>query len=394
MSVQRLQARRVVGDNLGLVLVGCLLLLALGGYLTYTTHVAPGVETERVQESGWSSATELTHSATVTTGTTVFPEGTVLQDRAAYLVSIAPAIDGSLEYSYQATGGGSLDVEVEQTAVLRSVEDEDGSGFEHWRIEESLASGRETGVSPGETVEVPYSLNISEQMAAADSVEAELGGTPGETELLVVSELSVSGDRNGVPVTESYTYETTVEVEGNVYRFDGEGPHEESGEQFTEREVAASHGIVRSVAGPLLAGLGGLGLVALGLGRVRGALDVSQTEREWLAYRTTYNEFEEWISTGHVPDDTLSGSRVTIDSLDALVNVAIDSNRRVVRDKRRSSYLVIVDETVYTYDPPSPPSSGLSTPGEPTEFSADSESAEEETAAESGEQSTTEQDTQ
>ena len=354
--------------------------------------------TERVQESSWSSTAELTHSATVTTGTTVFPEGTVLQDRAAYLVSIAPAVDGSLEYSYQATGGGSLDVEVDQTAVLRSVEDEAG-GFEHWRTEESLASGRETGVSPGETVEVPFSLDISEQMTAADSVEAELGGTPGETELLVVSELSVSGDRNGVPVTESYTYETIVEVEGNVYRFEGEGPHEESGEQFTEREVAVSHGILRSVAGPLLLMFGALGLAALGLGRGRGAFDVSQAEREWLAYRTTYSEFEEWISTGHIPDDALPDSRVAIDSLEALVNVAIDSNRRVVSDRRRGSCLVIIDETVYIYDPPAPPSSGLSThdpPGEPTGLPADPETNPESGGAETaaGEPPATEQESQ
>lgn len=374
MKTQRLRIRQVVGDNLGLVVAGCLLVLLLGGYLTYTTHIDPGVETERVQESSWSATTELTHSATVTSETTVFPEGTVLQDRGAYFLDVAPTVDGTVEYTYRATDGGSLDVQVEQRAVLQSVGGDDTEPVQYWRTEEQLATGGETAVSPGETVEVPYSLNVSEQMRAAEAVEAELGGTPGETELLVVSQLSVSGDRNGVPVTETHTYETTISTDGNIYRFDGEGPHEESGGQFTDRQVEATHGLLRSGVGPLLSVLGGLGLGLLAAGRYRGAVPVSQTEREWLAYRTTYSEFEEWLSTGHVPDDALPASRVTIDSLEELVNVAIDSNRRVVHDRQRNSCLVIVDERAYTYDPPVPPSgrSVLETVGETTQSRPDS----------------------
>lgn len=99
MSTRGLRVRRAVGDNLGLVVAVCLVVVLLGGYLTYTTHVESGVETEQVQTSSWTSTTELSHSATVTTDTAVFPEGTVIEDRNAYLASIMPVVDGTLEYT-------------------------------------------------------------------------------------------------------------------------------------------------------------------------------------------------------------------------------------------------------------------------------------------------------
>jgi hypothetical protein len=166
----------------------------------------------------------------------------------------------------------------------------------------------------------------------------------------------ISGVLNGESITEEYTYETRVSVEGNIYQFEETGSYEESGRQLAEREVEATYGPLRSTAGPLLAVLGVLGGVAVVAGRHRGTLSVSQTEREWLAYRATYREYEEWISTGHVADTALPPSRVTLDSLDGLVDVAIDSNRRVIHDKERGCHLVVVDETLYAYDPPASPS--------------------------------------
>ena len=372
MNTRALRLKIAVSDNLVLVLSVCLLLVLFGGYLTYTTHVEPGVETEQFEEASWSSTAELTHGAMVTTDTLVFPEGTVLQNRDAYLVSVMPVVNGTIEYTYQASDGGEIDVQVEQTAILRSVEgqgEEEGEEqFEHWRMEESLATTSKTGVSPGDSVAFPFSLNVSEQLATGEEIESELGGTPGSVELLVVSELSISGVRNGEDIDETHVYETTITVDGNTYRFEGEGPYEEGGEQVVEREVTASYGPLRSAVSPLLLAVGLLGGVGVIVGSYRGALAVSQAEREWLAYRTTCREYEEWISTGHIADDALPPARVSLDSLDGLVDVAIDSNRRVIHDRQRGYHLVIVDETAYTYNPPASLSraemSPLEAPGE------------------------------
>ena len=356
MKPGRLRIQRVIEDNIGLVLSACLVFLLLGGYVAYTTHVDPGVETERSQLSSWSSTAELTHEAAVTGNTSAFPDGAVLQDRTSYLTEVMPVADVALEYTYRATEDGELDIESTQTVVTRSAEERQGTDVEYWRIEEPLATGSASDVGPGETVNFPFSLDILDRIAGINDVEQELGGTPGSTELLVRTELVISGVLNDETVTERYTYETRIAIEGNVYRFDGTGPYEEGAQQFTEREVEATYGPLRSAAGPALLVLGALGGVAVVAGRSTGGLAVSQTEREWLAYRATYREYEAWISTGHVADTALPSSRVTLDSLDGLVDVAIDSNRRVIHDRERGCHLVVVDETLYTYDPPASPS--------------------------------------
>ncbi|ERH11238.1 MAG: hypothetical protein J07HX64_03022 [halophilic archaeon J07HX64] len=370
MNPRSLRVRRAIDNNLVLVLSVCLVAVLVGGYLTYSTHVEPGVKTERSEESSWSSTVDLTHGATVTGNTSVFSEGMVLRDRSTYLVSVMPVANGSFQYTYRATENGELDIDLKQTVVLRSVEERDGAELEYWRTEEPLANGSVSDVSPGETVRFPVSLDVAEQMAAVDDIEQELGGTPGSVELLMISEFVISGELNGERITESYRYETGVQVQDNVYQFEGTGPYEETGQQFTEREVEAAYGPLRSTAGPVLTALGVLGGLAVVLGRYRGTLSVSQAEREWLAYRATYQEYEGWISTGHVADTALPSSRVTLDSLNGLVDVAIDSNRRVIHDKRRSRHLVVVDETAYTYNPPPTPSGNapsLVTSGETTQ---------------------------
>jgi hypothetical protein len=391
-----LRVRQALGNNLIFVLLVCLVAALLGGYLTYTTHVEPGVETEQFQESSWSSTAEFTHSAPVTGNTSVFSDGAVLRDRSTYFVDVMPVVNGSFEHTYRATEGGTLDIDSEQTVVLRSVGERDGTELEYWQMEEPVATGGASDVEPGETETFSFSLDVAGQMAAADDIEQELGGTPGSVELLVVSEFVISGVLNGESITDEYTYETRVSVEGNIYQFEETGSYEESGQQLAEREVEATYGPLRSTAGPVLAALGVLGGVAVVAGRHRGTLSVSQTEREWLAYRAMYRKYEEWISTGHVADTALPPSRVTLDSLDGLVDVAIDSNRRVIHDRGRSCHIVVVDETCYTYDPPASPSrpgtSPLAVSGETTQQPAPTDSTGDVTAGEASSHTETDAD--
>jgi hypothetical protein len=174
-----LRVRQALENNLVPVLLVCLVAALLGGYLAYTTHVEPGVETEQFQESSWSSSAEFTHRAPVTGNTSVFSDGAVLRDRSTYFVDVMPVVNGSFEYTYRATEGGTLDIDSEQTVVLRSVGERDGTTLEYWQMEEPLATGGASDVEPGETETFSFSLDVAGQMAAADDIEQELGGTPG-----------------------------------------------------------------------------------------------------------------------------------------------------------------------------------------------------------------------
>lgn len=355
MSARKDRIKLFINRNFSILLVVCLILVLFGGYLTYATYVDPGTETEQVEESSWSSSVDISHGATVSEETPVFRAGEQVTQRPSYFTAIMPESNGTVQYRYQATEGGELDVSMTLTAVIRSAQDAEDGTIELWRQERPLTTDSQEGVTPGDTVEVPFGLNVTELTLLADRINEQLGGSPGQTEVLVVTELAVSGVRNGKEVQESYQYETVLDIGGTVYTYEQVGPFEESGQQIVEREFEATHGPVRSALAPLLLliGIAGAGFVTAG--RFLSEFELSQTEREWLDYRTTYDEYEEWISTGRVSKELHPRSTVTIDTLDQLVDVGIDSDRRVIHDQDRSQCLVLVDDVAYIYSIPNRP---------------------------------------
>ncbi|MFP4632617.1 MAG: DUF5305 family protein [Halobacteriales archaeon] len=63
------------------------------------------------------------------------------------------------------------------------------------------------------------------------------------------------------------------------------------------------------------------------------------------------SRFDEWISRGDATDD--GRTEIEVESLEAVVDVAIDSSRRVVENRRADGfeYVVLVDDVRYVYRP-------------------------------------------
>ena len=120
--------------------------------------------------------------------------------------------------------------------------------------------------------------------------------------------------------------------------------------QTTER-------VTRTIEPSLLALYGGPATLLVGLVGVvgvvlldrRGWLAVSERERARREFENARNDLSEWISSAEIP---APGSRTVVraNSLPALVDIAIDSDRRVLEADDR--YAVIVGDIVYTYTAP------------------------------------------
>lgn len=371
MGTWRLRGRAVVEDNLSLVVIAFIVLTVVGGYVVYGTYVNPGESVQTEEVARWSSEGAFSHEATVVESTDVFDDGTVLQDRSAYFLGISPILDGSAIYRYGATEGGDLRVEGELTLELRAVsESTDGNVTEYWHVEETLGSATAESLSPGEQMRIPFSLNVSAVSQRIAAIEEQLGGTPGQTEIILRSRFDVEGTRNGRSVDTTRTYEATIATNGNVYSVEGDGPTTDSGRQMETMAVPTDYGPIRRVGGPLLLATGLLGLIGLAVGQRRGLTTLSDAERTSLDYLAARNEFDDWITSGWVPREGLDGTQVTVDSLEDLVDVAIDCDRRVIRDRKRDAYFVKVEDTVYKYTPPDEPAGPNRSPV--SETSADS----------------------
>ncbi|WP_276276896.1 hypothetical protein [Haloarcula regularis] len=107
-----MQARAALESWFDGLVVVFLVLALVGGWVAYGAHVDPGTTTEERTVSSWATTGTYTHEATVTEPNPVYDRGTTLRNRSMYLLAATPDLGGQFAFSYNATDGGSLDVEL------------------------------------------------------------------------------------------------------------------------------------------------------------------------------------------------------------------------------------------------------------------------------------------
>ena len=93
---------------------------------------------------------------------------------------------------------------------------------------------------------------------------------------------------------------------------------------------------------------------ALIYGRTTDYLTLTDAEGRWLAYESTREEFDEWITFGRAdPVDNIWTTAV--DSLVGLVDIAIDTNKRIIESASDSDFIVYTGDRLFRYEPPPEP---------------------------------------
>ncbi|QPV62457.1 DUF5305 domain-containing protein [Halosimplex litoreum] len=329
-------------------MLGCLLLAAAGGFVAYQSFTGPDTTTEERTVTTWTADDELRHGAVVQRDTRAFDAGAVLRNRSVYFSSVTPTLNGSYVFRHSGDADPAT-VRTDLRLVVRAVEAGEGESV-LWRVSERVASERTESLAPGREFAVPYEFNVTAQSELAEQVREELGSSRGDVQVRLVADTTVSataagetfeGDRTATlevtPRGDSYSVTTTTAGQRN----------EPVTEQVTvpvDPDPLARYGGALA----LVVGLVGAVLVAA-LDRT-GRLDVDSETRETMALARERDSFGEWISTGRVPpagDDRV----VTVDSLTGLVDVAIDSERRVIEDTDSGTFVVLDGATRYEFRP-------------------------------------------
>ena len=343
---------RVVLDEQFVVVLVLLVVVALGGWVTYTTHTEPGTQLEERPGPTMEETGAYSHQATVTEKNPIFPVGTTLRNRSIYFTNVAPSFEDSFSYTYAASEGGTLDTQVTLDLVKRGVREDESTGesVQLWRTAEEVGQAERT-LKPGQEVTVSFSRNVSELAARNSRLEENFGG-PGTVETVLVAEVDASGTVNGEGIEQTRQYRLPIEPAGNIYRVDDPGPVTNATTETEEVVVQNGYGPLRSIGGPALLVLALVLLVGLVGTRYDGRLAVSEAERTRLAFRSEREEFDGWITVGHVPDDALEGPRIDVTSLEGPVDIAIDTDERVIEDDDRGLYVVLGSRRHHVYEPP------------------------------------------
>lgn len=365
-----LRVRSVADEYYFALVVASVLLVATGGFLVYGAYAETTERTETTvaSEVVWTSTGQFTHQATVRNDTRVFEVGETLTNRSAYFRKIAPRMNGSFVYNYTADSG-NLTTATSLKMRIRSVAGDGASQREYWRIERALDSETRT-LEPNETLRLTFSQNVSQIAQEIDRIQSQLGTTAGTVETTFVAAVQLDGTRNGRPVSTNRTYSLPLTIESDLYRMNDSGPVVEQGERPVRNSntVVVEPGSLWRYGGPLALLVGVVGLFGLAYGRFSKHLPVTEHEREYLSYRTDREEFDEWITEARFPADRVADAETRIEttSLAGLVDLAIDTDRRVIEVADRDHYLVIDGDVVYAYGAPT-----LEATADPLEPSAD-----------------------
>ena len=344
-----LRLRHRIAQNLWLAVVVCLLLAAAGGFVAYDEFTAPDTTTEQRVDATWTTDSEFTHQATVQRSTRAFEAGTVLRNRSAYLTSITPELTGQHVFSH----GGDAEratVTTEVDLVKRSVDPGEG-GTEYWRVTDTLTT-EEATIAPGESARTAFAVNVSEQRNETRQIERELGGTPGQIELYVRVTTRVTTTFEGEQSNDSRTDRLTIEPGGSSYAVTANA----TGQR--EEPLSRSTVTVPVESNPTRI-YGGVTFALLCLGLAVGLVYADRRDRlaltpEAVAAMETArvrDRFDEWISVGEVSELDAAGRVVIVDSLEGLVDVAIDSDCRVIEDTTADRFVVLDGETSYVFEP-------------------------------------------
>ena len=298
--------------------------LGVGAY----AGLAPGTETVTEQRNVRTITAETNVSAVVGSDSSLWPAGTELENRPAYLLRDSP--EATVDADVRISDGEFTRTDPTFRLEYRAVRDEETIWQESRPLEATVERGEDV-------VDMSTTVNVS---AVAERIHAreEDVGRAADVRAVIVLEFPYRTPR----YDGTLTAELPITVDGAAYELDPQSVSETRTtpvrvEQQTDPNVPF-------VAGFLL--LGTLGLAgAVGGYRV---VRLASTEAELLELEREieHARYAEWISVGEFPAG-LDHEFVRLESLDDLVNLAVDTGGRVIYDRDQEAYAVVTREIVY-----------------------------------------------
>ncbi|MFC4439581.1 MULTISPECIES: DUF5305 domain-containing protein [Natrialbaceae] len=310
------------GRALTILLVGMgILALVATGWVAATPSTS--MTTQEVDRE--SIATETTTSAVVVEDSP-WDEGTELEDSPVYVLSATPELTLTPETS----------VPTDETTVTHEVRvhheaERDGSVFWEETDQRSRTSASvEDGVASSETT-----IDVEAARDRQTELKEEFDGigTIG-TVVEVVVEYETG------TYTDEQVLETSLQMTEEAYWL--EGPLADSAEHSQTAQIEVQESPNTAVIGGLSLAAA-LALAGAAVVIARGPVDVEAARRSIHEHR-----YAEWISRGSIPM-WVGDYHVALDSLEDVVDVAIDTNERVVHDEQRRLFAVVNGEVVYYY---------------------------------------------
>lgn len=279
----------------------------------------------------------------------MYEDGETLTNEPVYIRSVAPNV--TVTATTRAPPDG-IAVDHQVSIVYEASSPVDGVFRQQEHV---LTATTATIETEGETVESAVTLQVADIAATLTRMRDEIGDAGS-----VNAYLRVETGYAGSGYEGSFEDRDELTVGADAYRIPPLSTAEEH--RTTTSNVVPAAGSVFQVsipvigplivphAGPLFVGLFGLGVGVIGAVR-HGSSEFDADQELVRIHRLRYSE---WISSGELPG-TLAAYPliVPMESLEGVVDIAIDSGTRVIHDADQDCYVVIADMALYVFYPDS-----------------------------------------
>ncbi|MFD1563219.1 DUF5305 domain-containing protein [Haloarchaeobius amylolyticus] len=311
-----------------LAVVGVLSIAATGWAVANpVTTTTPQFDEERV-------SADIGTSAVVTQNSTLWTEGDRLTDSSVYMLNESPELTVHPETRVQnATGETSLeDGDVSHELVLRFEATRNDEPFwNETRLVLRESPAVENGVATSNAT-----IDIESIRQRQRQLEREVTGV-GSIKLTMEFHTEYDTGRH----QGSMTTTTPVTITDEAYWLGGS-----LSDSATHSHQSGIDRTTESRSPVLVGGLSVLGTLAL----AGAVIVVRRSPADIDAARRAVHEqrYAEWISQGSIPM-WIGDHHVALDTLEDVVDVAIDTNERVVYDDQRDLFAVLSDGVIYYY---------------------------------------------
>jgi len=356
--------RALVADNYRTLLVVCLVASAVAGVVA-ADAVQPQSTTVTEQQRLYEPTAAVNHGADVVTETPVYDRER-LEDRPVYFANVSPVISGNVTVGHQ--GDATLNTTVETAVVLRAIGESGGSGSGDGQRTEATVYWERTfarnttsaTLDGGEQLRVPYAVNATALFDRVDAIQRALDSSAGETQVFLRATVHRRGQVDGRTVDQSEELRVRFTGDGTAVRVETTGLDASPVTVTERRRVTDRPGgpvVAASLVGTGAVWLLTFALVSVGVAaRYRDVrIEPTDTKRARVQFESEREEFAEWITTGTVPDSVRGRTTVAVDSLTGVVDVAIDTDSRVIESGDDGRFYVPDGELCYVYEPPPTP---------------------------------------
>ncbi|MFB1065043.1 DUF5305 domain-containing protein [Natrinema sp. H-ect4] len=304
--------------------VAGILFLVGAGYVF--TNPATGTVTEDTNQQQVS--TDVSTRAFVSGESSLYEQDLWIENRSAYFISSAP----ELTLDLNTTVPPDQEVTVSHELEMETVGLRDGQPF-HSSVETLLSSNY---TATNGSVNSSTTIDVEQLREDIQTKESETQGV-GQFEIRLRMNTTYSTD----DYDGSLTATTPLVISGEAYYLGGSLSESRTHSTVVQRTV-------QQPSSPLVyGGLSVLSLILFGLcGVVSSLKDSINSER--MRTQIIHSRHDEWISRGEFPTNS-DRQYISILTLGDLVDVAIDTNKRVIYDPDIETYAVIDTEEIYYY---------------------------------------------